>query len=194
MGKTRSNRARLLNKTARVYTDSHYSSNDGMLTTVWGPGMWHYLHTMSFNYPVAPTCDEKRHYQRFVLSLQHVLPCGKCRRNLTRTLRQFPLTWERMKSRETFSKYVYELHEKVNRMLNKTSGLSYDDVRERYEHFRARCAKPKSCKTAKRRPVSEKGCTEPLYGEKAKCVLKIVPQTVKCETLQIDRKCIKSRK
>ena len=91
MGKTRSNRARLLNKTARVYTDSHYSSNDGMLTTVWGPGMWHYLHTMSFNYPVAPTCDEKRHYQRFVLSLQHVLPCGKCRRNLTRTLRQFPL-------------------------------------------------------------------------------------------------------
>jgi Erv1 / Alr family len=195
MKQTRSNRARLLKGTRRVYTDSHYRSNDGMLTTVWGPGMWHYLHTMSFNYPVAPTCDEKRNYQRFVLSLQHVLPCGKCRRNLRRTLRTFPLTWAHMKSRDAFSKYVYELHEKVNHMLHKESGLSYSDVRERYEHFRARCEKPPAEKppTEKRRAVSEKGCTEPLYGEKAKCVLKIVPQTVKCDTLQIDRKCIKTR-
>ena len=194
MRKTRSKRDRLLNKTRRIYSDSHYNSNDGMLTTVWGPGMWHYLHTMSFNYPVRPTCDEKRHYQSFVLNLQHVLPCGKCRRNLRKTLRTFPLTWARMESRETFSKYVYELHEKVNRMLDKNSGLSYEDVRERYEHFRARCAKPKVCKTEKRHVASEKGCTEPLYGEKAKCVLKIVPQAVKCDTLQIDRKCIKTRK
>ena len=26
-----------------------------MLTAVWGPGMWFYLHTMSFNYPLNPT-------------------------------------------------------------------------------------------------------------------------------------------
>ena len=30
-----------------------------MLTSVWGPSMWHYLHTMSFNYPVKPTPEEK---------------------------------------------------------------------------------------------------------------------------------------
>jgi hypothetical protein len=201
MGKTLSNRrSRLLNVTRRrVYNSAHYTSNDGMLTTVWGPGIWHYLHTMSFNYPVFPTCADKRHYQSFVLNLQHVLPCGKCRKNLTRTLSKFPLTWKEMKSRETFSRYIYELHEKVNHMLDKTSGLSYEDVRERYEHFRARCgkAKPTQAKptqaTCKRQFAKEKGCTEPLYGEKAKCVLKIVPQTVKCDTLQIDQKCIKSR-
>ena len=38
---------------------------------------------------------------------------------------------------------------------------------------------------------SEKGCTEPLYGEKSKCVLKIVPQDTKCKTLEIDEKCVK---
>ena len=27
-----------------------YLSGDGMLTSVWGPSLWHYLHTMSFNY------------------------------------------------------------------------------------------------------------------------------------------------
>jgi hypothetical protein len=35
----------------KVYTEEDYKSGDGMLTTVWGPGLWHFLHTMSFNYP-----------------------------------------------------------------------------------------------------------------------------------------------
>ena len=40
----------------------------------------------------------------------------------------------------------------------------------------------------------EKGCTEPIYGEKSKCVLKIIPQKTKCETFQMDKTCIKRRK
>ena len=43
-------------------------SGDGMLTAVWGPSMWHYLHTMSFNYPVSPTKDDKIHYKKFILN------------------------------------------------------------------------------------------------------------------------------
>ena len=39
--------------------------------------------------------------------------------------------------------------------------------------------------------LGEKGCTEPIYGEKSKCVLKIVPQSKKVDTFQIDEKCIK---
>ena len=33
-----------------------------------------------------------------------------------------------MKNRNTFSRYVYELHETVNKMLGKKSGLTYCDV------------------------------------------------------------------
>lgn len=49
------------NKTKKnyVYKKSDYNSGDGMLTTVWGPAMWHYLHTMSFNYPINPTQENK---------------------------------------------------------------------------------------------------------------------------------------
>ena len=36
-------------------------------------------------------------------------------------------------------------------------------------------------------------CTEPLYGKKAKCIIKIVPQDNKSKTLSIDKKCIKSK-
>jgi len=32
-----------------------------------------------------------------------------------------------------------------------------------------------------------------LYGKKARCILKIVPQEEKGQTMQIDKKCIKSR-
>ena len=97
-----------------------------------------------------------------------------------------------LKDRENFSRYIYNLHEMVNKMLGKESGLSYCDVRERYEHFRARCTDdvPKYFKFKKQK---EKGCTEPLYGEKAKCVIKIVPQNKKCNTMQIDKQCMKTR-
>ena len=180
-----------------VYTENDYQSNDGMLTSVWGPSMWHYLHTMSFNYPVKPTCADKDRYRSFILSLKYVLPCGKCRKNLCKNFQKLPLKLSHMKSRATFSKYIYDLHEVINDMLGKKSHLTYEKVKERYEHFRSRCTKSikemKKRKTVKKMEKGEKGCTEPLYGEKSKCVLRIVPQTEKCESLEVDEKCIKFR-
>jgi hypothetical protein len=176
-----------------------------MLTGVWGPGMWHYLHTMSFNYPVHPTEDNKKNYREFVLMLENVLPCGKCRKNLRKNFKKLPLRIEDMESRLTFSKYIYNLHEVVNKMLGKKSNLTYEMVRERYEHFRARCAKSykklclKKNKTSKKIKIiknisnNEKGCTVPLYGEKSKCILQIVPQDKKCDSFQIHNKCLKKR-
>ena len=169
-----------------VYTKKHYQSKDGMLTSVWGPSTWHMLHTMSFNYPHNPTCSDKHQYMGFVLSLQNVLPCGKCRENLKNNFKKLPLKLKNMESRHTFSLYVYKLHEVVNKMLGKKSGLSYEDIRERYEHFRARCKKTKEDLEKEKLAVKEKGCTEPIYGYKTKCILKIVPDEMKCETFQIE--------
>ena len=97
-----------------VFTYTDYNGGDGMLTTVWGPGLWHYLHTMSFNYPNKPTKSDKKNYRDFMISLKNVLPCGKCRENLKKNYKQLPLKMENMKNRETFSKYVYNLHELIN--------------------------------------------------------------------------------
>lgn len=187
------------NKTAknkRVFSLKDYSSGDGFLTSVWGPAMWHYLHTMSFNYPVNPSQDDKINYRNFILDLKNVLPCKYCRMNLKTNLKQLPLKLSDMKNRESFSKYVYNLHELVNKMLDKKSNLSYCDVRERYEHFRARCTdeKPKIFKFHKlTKKNKEKGCTEPLYGKKSRCVINIVPQETKGQSIQIDKQCIKTK-
>ena len=174
-------------RTKRVFNKIDYNNGDGMLTSVWGPSMWHFLHTMSFNYPVNPTYIEKKQYLDFMLSLQNILPCKYCRINLKTNYKQLPITMKTMENRETFSKYVYDLHELVNRMLHKKSNLSYNDVRERYEHFRARCTQdmPKIITLKK-----ENGCTESLYGKKAKCIIKIVPHDEKGSTFQMDKKCI----
>ena len=198
MNKTRKNR-NTHNKTKKkyIFTKKDYNAGDGMLVSVWGPPMWHYLHTMSFNYPVHPTSQDKKHYKNFIYNLRYVLPCKYCRINLSNNFKKKPLLMCHMKSRATFSRYIYELHELVNKMLGKNSKLTYCDVRERYEHFRSRCTeeKPKifTFKQSKTRKKKEKGCTEPLYGKKSKCIINIVPQEDKSATFQMDNKCIKTR-
>jgi hypothetical protein len=188
-----------ITKKQRTFKKKDFLSGDGMLTTIWGPSMWHFLHIMSFNYPVKPSKEDKKYYRDFILSLQYILPCKYCRQNLKTNLKYNPLNMSDMESRDTFSRYIYKLHETINKLLGKKSGLSYCDVRERYEHFRSRCTQDSQkilkIKTLKnKKKTTEKGCTEPLYGKKSKCVIKIVPQEEKCKTLQIDKKCIKTRK
>jgi hypothetical protein len=198
MNKTRKNRNTHNKTKKRVFKKKDYNSGDGMLVSVWGPAQWHYLHTMSFNYPVNPSHEDKIHYRDYVLNLQYVLPCKYCRMNLKNNLKQKPLQMCHMENRETFSRYIYELHELVNKMLKKKSNLTYCDVRERYEHFRSRCTEEKPTvftfkKTKTMKNKKEKGCTEPLYGKKSKCIINIVPQEDKSTTLKIDKKCIKTR-
>jgi len=180
------------NKCTQLFELDDYNSSDGMITSIWGPPLWHFLHTMSFNYPVNPSSEDKKYYRNFILSLENILPCKHCRINLKTNLRQIPLTKKDMANRETFSRYVYELHELINKMLHKKSNLSYCQVRDRYERFRSRCNnKPKVFKfNSKTRRKKEKGCVNPLYGVKNKCVIHIVPQEKKCETFKIDKKCM----
>ena len=184
-----------------VFSKKHYNSGDGMLTTIWGPNMWHYLHTISFNYPVKPSNEDKKNYKNLILNMQYTLPCKYCRINLKNNFKIHPLRLCHLQNRDKFSRYIYKLHEIVNKMLKKKSGLTYCEVRERYEHFRSRCTEDetknklfKFPKKTKKKEKKEKGCTEPLYGKKAKCVLNIVPHETPGKTLKIHHKCIKSRK
>jgi len=188
--KNKNNKKKTMKK--RIFSKEDYNAADGFQTSTWGPATWHFMHTISFNYPVNPSYQDKIHYRNFILNLQNVLPCKYCRINLKTNFKQLPITMETMKNRESFSKYIYELHELVNKMLKKKSHLTYYDVRERYEFFRSRCLDErtqfKKCKTEKKK---EKGCTEPLHGKKTKCIIRVVPHYYLNESFQIDKKCNK---
>lgn len=178
-------------KKKKTFSKKHYDSNDGMQSNVWGPALWVAIHSISFNYPVNPRKIDKIKYKNFLLNLQYTLPCKYCRINLRNNFKEYPIDDNVLKNRDSFSRYIYNLHERINDKLNKKSNLTYCQVRERYENFRSRCnyEKPKYFKFSKK----EKGCTNPLYGEKSKCVINIVPAKTKCKTLKIDKKCLKRK-
>lgn len=185
---------------AQPFSSNDLNSNDGFLTYVWGPSLWMTLHTISFNYPCHPTTAQKQQYKAFFDSLHNVLPCGKCRDNLVANLASTRYTNDVFQSRDTLSRWVYDLHTCVNKMLGKSTPVSYAEVRHTYENFRARCGLTselvggarRSSRPLKRtrKKTTEDGCTVPVTGVKSKCVLRIVPLCKRAPTMKIDRRCL----
>ena len=170
-----------------IFEQEDFLSNNGFLTSVWGPPFGFILHIISFNYPVNPTETDKKNYYNFIMSLKHILPCGACRKNIVKNLKSINFSKSKMKNRDTFSKAIYDLHEEVNRMLNKKNNLSYDNIRYIYENLRARCIN----KTKKENKNKEDGCIKPLYGMKSKCSIEIIPQQIEQkQSIKFDKRCI----
>ena len=182
-----------------MWGDSDFTSDSGMLTSVWGPALWHTLHTISFNYPAQPDAETQRRYRRFLRGMRHVLPCRHCRENYRNNAKAAGYGDAVFASRDAFSRFIFRLHNHVNRMLGKPEHSSYDKVRDQYENFRSRCLQdPTSCppaaalteqEVAEVSTATEKGCTEPLYGQKSKCLIRIVPKESRHRTFAMDSAC-----
>ena len=153
-----------------LFSKEDYSSNNGMITSIWGPGMWHFLHTISFNYPNKPTKEDKAHYKQYIDSLQHVLPCKYCRENYGNNLKNAGYKAGVFKNRDTFSRFVYRLHNEVNKQLDKPTCLTYEEVRDRYENYRSRClSADEIAKMIQRK--KERGCVHPIHGESRRAII-----------------------
>lgn len=193
-------------------------SGNGFLTYFWGPMFWTTVHTISLNYPCQPTATQRRQYKQFFDSLRHVLPCGKCRDNLVSNLETTRYGREVFQNRDTLSRWVYDLHACVNKMLGKQTKMTYTEMRHMYENFRARCSLQDSSHESRdgeqvgggkrrrrrgrrgppRAPQTprEGGCTIPLRGIKSQCLIRIVPMTratSRRRTLIVDKRCLSRR-
>jgi hypothetical protein len=103
------------------------------------------LHCISVNYPRKPTGKQKKKYLDFFRSLRDVLPCGACRKSYKKFIAPSgptPLTWKTMKNRKTVSRWLYNVHNQVNKRLNKKGAPSYANVMKRYERYRAKTCTP----------------------------------------------------
>lgn len=176
-------------KKKTIFNKSDLNSNNGMLTSVWGPSMWFTLHLISFNYPGKPSLKQKQEYFNFFKNLGNILPCSYCRQNYKKNIKTVKLNMSVMKNRNTLSLWLYKLHNEINKMLGKKTDLTYCQVRQRYEMFRSRCLL-KTEKDILKTKTKELGCTKSFYGLKSKSVIKIVPRTTRCKTINIDRRCI----
>jgi hypothetical protein len=170
-----------------VFTEQDFNSSNGMITSVWGPLLWNTLHIISFNYPNNPTNEDKKSYKDFLLSLGKVLPCVYCRDNFNDNLKKSNFNDKVFKNRDTFTRFIYNLHQTVNMMLGKGTCIKYEEVRERYEHFRSRCSEKEYNKD--KNTKKEKKCENALYGAKSKSIIRIVPKSKVIAGFKIDSKC-----
>ena len=100
---------------------------------IWGPPAWTFLHTVTYNYPENPTEDDKRNYHNFFDSLQHVLPCEKCKDHYKQNIQKYDLD-SNLDSREDLVKWLIDLHNNVNKDNGKPV-WSYDEVYNKYDNL-----------------------------------------------------------
>lgn len=129
--------------------------NNGLITKIWGGATWISNHAITFGYPLEPTEEQKLKYKNYFKSLGDVLPCKYCRESYQKfiTTGDTALTDEALTNRESLSRWFYRVHEAVNHKLEIDYGVTYEDMADRYESFRAKCGKPM---------MNSKGCVTPL--------------------------------
>jgi hypothetical protein len=98
-----------------------------MLPDIWGKYGWKFLHLVTLEYPENPTPQDKVNYRNFFMDLRGVLPCGKCRINLTENLEKYPLTDNVLSSRDGLVKWLIDIHNVVNYHTGKPM-LSYAEA------------------------------------------------------------------
>jgi hypothetical protein len=90
----------------------------------WGPSAWALLHLISFNKNIS-LCKARA----FILALREVLPCPACRNHFEEHVKEMP--FPRRASR--LGIWMYDLHERVNASLGKSSGLTFKNVRMHWQ-------------------------------------------------------------
>lgn len=117
----------------------------GMMSKVWGPPAWLFLHCVTLCYDPK----RKKAYRVFFTELKNVLPCGKCRENYTKIISKGPLRIRKeiFTSKESLSEWFFQVHTKVQSDIYAKTKLEKDKPvikspyhwNELYEQFRAQC-------------------------------------------------------
>ena len=137
------------NELPKQQIQPNFSSGNGMQTHTWGPLMWMFLHIMSFNFPEKPTEQQKLDYFNFLYALSTVLPCCHCRDNMVNNMKQAGLSCKSFANRGSFSRFVFRLHNEVNKTLDKplwrpansqNDEEAYQYLKKSVESCRARCS------------------------------------------------------
>jgi Erv1 / Alr family len=98
-------------------------SSYGIKTNFWGPHAWAFLFSsIAGSYPVRVDSRNKDHakivkgFQQMFSSLQYTLPCIFCRQSYSKFIKELPIS-KYSGSRTDMMKWLYLLHDKVNKKL-----------------------------------------------------------------------------
>ncbi len=92
--------------------------NIALPPSVWGPIFWNTIHIATLGYPGNPSEEDKIGMTKFFESLTTVIPCPICREHYKTHLQEMPIQAV-LDSRGNLIKWGWELHNRVNEMLDK---------------------------------------------------------------------------
>lgn len=102
---------------------------------IWGPHYWFVLHTIALNYPLNPNETSKKKYYDLIENFPLFIPIPDMANSFSKLLDTYPIT-PYLDSRESFIKWVYFIHNKINISLGipeKSLEESLHDYYQLYE-------------------------------------------------------------
>ena len=152
--------------------------DNGIMTKVWGPPGWLFLHCVTHGYPYAINDHDPKHVLRreytrqFFHLVGEVFPCVYCRDSYRQFISRRPIE-PHLKTRAALTRWLYDIHNMVNDKLGvpQCKIPSYEEVYQRMEQYRAKCTKT----TPEERSNNlAKGCVVPASGVSKRCVIDVV--------------------
>ena len=101
---------------------------------VWGPHAWIFLHSITYNYPDNPSVNDIDNHYNFLTLLKDVLPCNTCRFHYKQNLEKFPLTSDILSSRQNLIKWLFKIHNNINKMNDKPE-ITLDEMNKIYDNL-----------------------------------------------------------
>jgi hypothetical protein len=87
--------------------------------SIWGPSLWELLHSVAFGYNLTPvTSMKKKQYILFFSSIEHLIPCYKCKTHYKYYLNSNSIL-HAVNSYNGIIKWVNNLHNTVNAKIGK---------------------------------------------------------------------------
>ena len=103
---------------------------------IWGPHFWFVLHTIALNYPLFPNETIKKKYYDFIQNLPLFIPITDMGNFVSRLLDNYPVT-PYLDSRESFIKWMYFIHNKVNESLGIPAKSLDETLRNYYDQYKS---------------------------------------------------------
>jgi len=152
-----------------------------IITKIWGPPIWFFLHSMSLAYPKRIDSNNVKHQEikksmyLFLSNLSNVLPCPLCANSYYDYINEPGFLIDNyLDSRESLFKYIYLLHEKVNDKLG-VPMCKRPTIQQAFDYY-SRFIANNPCKATteeERKDKLELGCKDTDFIQ-YKCVVDII--------------------
>lgn len=106
---------------------NYFINGPGLYTDYWGFFLWRFMHAVTFGY----SGKFKNNYFLFFKYLKYIIICTYCRRSYKDFVEHdenLVLNANVFNNKESLTKWLYNLHNKVNFKLEKKVEISYEEV------------------------------------------------------------------